>query len=136
MGCQAAHATSKKPATLVRKVAGLFSQAATAPHAARSSRLRAHPVLQRLVGLAEARIIDMQPRELATVAWALGRLGRRPQELLLVLAGACARALASLQAPIGSASDRHWSVCTYCCVFIGGASEFNATMTGYSACSQ
>ncbi len=67
---------------------GCDSQAATAPHAARANRLRAHPVLQRLIGLAEARVLDMQARELATVAWALGRLGRRPHELLLVLAGA------------------------------------------------
>ena len=78
-----------------------------APHAARASRLRAHPVLQRLIGLAEARVLDMQPRELATVAWALGRLGRRPQDLLLVLAGACCGALSSLQAPTSTACDRH-----------------------------
>lgn len=63
-------------------------QATTPPHAAHAAQLRDHALLTRLVALTEAGVCDMQPRELGSVAWALGRLGRRPRDLLYAVEGA------------------------------------------------
>ena len=63
----------------------ICAQGTAPPHAAYVAKLRGHALLKRLIAVTEARVCSMQPRELGSVAWALGRLGRRPRDLLYAL---------------------------------------------------